>query len=70
MILANVFFSFFFCFCFASFLIYYLLPFALDTYYNETNQEIELKARESQEAIDVYKEGFLLLITSKLLINL
>ena len=36
-------------------------PFALNMYYNETNQEIQnLKVRKSQEAMEAYKEGFLI----------
>ena len=38
--------------------IYY--PFALNTYYNEMNQEIQLKARTSQEAMEAYKEDSLI----------
>ena len=37
------------------FIIYY--PFALNTYniiYNEMNQEIQLKVRKSQEAVETY----------------
>ena len=34
--------------------IYY--PFALNTYYNDANQEVQLKARKSQEAVEAYKE--------------
>ena len=31
--------------------------------YNETNQEIELKARKSQEAMEAHKEDSFLLFT-------
>lgn len=42
----------------ASLFIYY--PFALNTYYNDANQEIQLKARKSQEAMEAYKEDSLM----------
>ena len=34
--------------------------FALNTYYNDANQEVQLKARKSQEAMEAYKEEVLI----------
>lgn len=42
----------------ASLFIYY--PFALNTYYNDANQEIQLKAKKSQDAMEAYKEDSLM----------
>ena len=35
-------------------------PFALNTYYNDANQEIQLKAKKSQDAMEAYKEDSLM----------